>query len=147
MKKTLNLKTVILCIISFAFLTSCTKEVTKTVTVTVTPNYPIQGLWIGKYTLGTSSDYYSFNIKQDGTILVETKFQGQQQLATGSWTLTGKQFITNYSIIYTGNLQGIGTVQQADATWDSTANTLIGTWKNTLPSNGVTGTLSLNRVN
>lgn len=109
--------------------------------------YPIQGLWIGTYTIdgqpGVGQQAYTLAIKPDGTITVDTRFNNQQQLAIGTWTLTGPSLTTTYTYVYGS---GTGTQQATTITWDNSGK-LTGTYRNTTPSNGITGTITLTRVN
>lgn len=130
---------------SFVFqITSCKKATAQTTSL----SYPIQGLWIGTYTVdGQSSvgeQYFSFIIKPDGTIIADTKWGTQQHLAIGTWTLTGSTFNCSFTCVY-GSQSNIGVTETSSASWDK-AGKLVGNWKNTPPNSG-TGNITLNRIN
>jgi len=136
-----------LCIIIVS--SSCTKDaVLNQSEKSDSTAYPIEGLWIGTYNYGSSplsnGEYFSLIIKPDKNILVETRYFGQQNLANGSWTLTDSlTFRSNYTYIHP---IGLNTSQRITAIWYQ-KGTLIGTWQNTSPANGVSGTFAVKRVN
>lgn len=142
------LSSVVLLIFALASLvfqiTSCTKSVAQT----TTPTYPIQGLWIGTYTVdGQTSlgeQYFSLIIKPDGTIIADTKGGDKQHLAPGSWTLTGNTLSCIFTCVY-GYPSNIGVTEMATATWDKTGK-LGGFWKNASQNSG-SGVITLTRVN
>ena len=112
-----------------------------------TKTYPIEGLWIGTYTTdgqpSQGQQYFSFVVKPDKTIITETIFSNQQQLALGMWLLTGSNLTSSFTYIHGS---GVGTEQSTSATWDKSGK-LNGTFRNVSPANGVTGTFTLTRVN
>lgn len=142
--------------------TSCTKEVlvhdTTLVTVhdTVTvqkecpaPVYPITGVWIGTYTAdllpNDPPQYFSFIIKPNGELTVESHPQGKYYYGTGTWTLSGN--ILNCTYLYPTAPQGYSVNQTASAVYDSTSGKLsAGTWQNVGAPNG-TGKFTMSRVN
>jgi len=142
MKMIKILAPLLLTVLFFSIISSCKKETTPTPVAT----YPVQGLWTGTYAVTGSptSSYYSFVIKSDGTLIVDSKAGTQQHISLGTWTLTGTTLACNYTCIY-GSAGSIGLNQSSTATWDNTGK-LTGTWQNV---NGVTasGTLTLSRVN
>ncbi len=110
----------------------------------------LEGLWTGSYTITAApeagSSYFSFVIKPDGTLLVDSKFENKQHLAVGTWQLNGKTLTCTYSYVYGQSSSGTSTVQQATATWDEAGKLIDGTWQNTTPNNQ-SGTFSLARIN
>jgi hypothetical protein len=130
----------------FLVFVSCSKDTAQT--TTPVPTYPIQGLWVGTYTVDGQpglSQYYSFIIKTDGTMLADAKSISpvQQHISVGNWSLADTVLTCNYTNIY-GISFNIGIVQTSTAKWDKTGK-LTGTWRNV----GVTGsgTFTMNRVN
>jgi hypothetical protein len=121
---------------------------TKTDAQTGSANYPIEGLWIGTYTVdgnpGLGEQYFSFAIKPGGTIITDTKWATQQHLATGTWSLTGTTLTTSFTCVY-GLSVNVGITELTTATWDKTGK-LAGTWKNIAPLTG-SGNIKLTRVN
>jgi hypothetical protein len=113
-----------------------------------TVNYPIQGLWIGTYTLDGQSklgeQYFSFVIKPDGSMIADTKGSSIQHLATGTWTLNGTTLTCNFTYVY-GQSSNIGVTQITSAEWDK-AGKLTGTWKNVAPHTG-SGVITMTRIN
>jgi hypothetical protein len=111
--------------------------------------YPIQGLWIGTYTVdgqpGLGEQYFSFIIKPDGTMINDTKFSNQQHLAPGTWTLSGSTLSCTFTSVY-GIPQNIGITETSTATWDNKGKLTTGIWKNVAPLTG-SGTFTLSRVN
>ena len=111
--------------------------------------YPIQGLWIGKYSVTGEqhfgSQYFSFIIKPDGTMINDTRGAGQQHIAVGTWALKGKTFICSFTCIY-GSSSNIGITETATAKWDKTGKLTNGVWKNVAPLTG-SGRFELKRVN
>jgi len=133
--------TALLLVFGLFVFVSCKKD-----TPTPVATYPIQGLWTGSYlvTGATTSSYYSFVIKPDGTLIVDSKAGTVQHISLGTWTVSGVTLTCNYTCIY-GSAGSIGLTQSSTATWDNSGK-LTGTWQNI---NGVTasGTLTLTRVN
>jgi hypothetical protein len=122
---------------------SCKKDSTTTPVT-----YPIQGLWIGTYQVngmpGLGSQYYSFIIKPDGTILVESEGASAKYYSRGTWTLSGTTLnttVTSFSYP-AGNRP---TTQTGTATFSNTGTLTGGVWSNTGTS--LTGTFTLTRVN
>jgi hypothetical protein len=111
-------------------------------------SYPIQGLWIGTYTVdgqsGSGEQYFSFIIKPDGTLIADTKEGTQQHLANGTWTLSGTTLSCSFTCVY-GFPSNIGITETSTATWDKTGK-LTGTWKNIPPRTG-SGVIKLTRIN
>ena len=131
---------------SFVFqITSCKKASAQ---ITTNPTYPIQGLWVGTYTVdgqvSLGEQYFSFIIKPDGTIVADTKGGTQQHLSTGTYTLVGNTLNCSFTCVY-GYQSNIGVTETSSATWDK-AGILLGNWKNTPPDSG-SGNLKLTRVN
>ena len=115
----------------------------------VTTTYPIEGLWIGTYTVdaepGWGDQYFSFIIKPDGTMIADTKLGDVQHLSPGTWTLNGTTLSCSFTCVY-GTPADIGIVETTTASWDKTGKLTSGHWKNVLPLTG-SGTITLTRVN
>lgn len=108
--------------------------------------YPIAGLWIGTYTVHDPSigeQYFSFVIKPDGGLIVDSKGDDQQHLAIGTWSVTGTTFTAEYTYVY-GIASNVSVTQTATAEWDATGK-LTGTWMNVSPEDS--GTFKMERVN
>lgn len=130
---------------SFVFqITSCKKATAQTTSL----SYPIQGLWIGTYTVdGQSSigeQYFSFIIKPDGTMIADTKGASEQHIAIGTWNLTGTSLTCTYHYIY-GSASNTGVTQTASMIWDK-AGKLSGTWSNGSSTSGA-GKVTISRIN
>lgn len=129
------------------FLISCKKDCD-----TPTPTYPIEGLWIGTYTVDNlpsqGSLYYSFIIKPNGEVLTEGKGgDGVTYYAAGTWELTDNTFTATYTSI---NFKGLPVQQSATATFSNTGTLTNGTWEDINNPNGpaLSGKFStFNRVN
>lgn len=125
-------------------MTSCKKAEAQT---TTPGNFPIEGLWVGTYTVdgqpGLGNQFFSFSIKPDGTMVNDTKGAGQQHLAPGTWSLTGTTLTCTFTCVY-GTPANVGVTEATTLTWDKTGK-LTGTWRN-VPASG-TGTITLTRIN
>jgi hypothetical protein len=136
--------TLAICLLLSLFL-SCEKE-----SSTTTTTYPLQGLWIGTYSVDGQSalglQYYSFVIKPDGTIIGDSKSSNptQQHITLGTWNLSGSTLSCAITCIY-GLSVNIGLSQTCTSTWDN-AGKLTGTWRNTTGPTS-SGTFTMTRVN
>lgn len=112
------------------------------------PVYPLEGLWIGYYTVDNEprhgKQFFSITIKQGGEAVVETEWDRVQHLSPGKWTLEGNDFSCTFTCVY-GLPQHIGIVETFDGTWTNDGK-LSGTWINEPPRSG-SGKVSLQRVN
>ncbi len=130
----------------FSLSYSCVKPKVLTTTSSLIKS-SIYGLWIGTYTMNaptTNTDnYFSFMIKPDGKMIVESKFSKKQNIAIGSWTLKGKVFSCTYEYVYPST----GTTQNATATLDTLGKLNLGKWHNVIPQNGANGTFLLMKAN
>jgi hypothetical protein len=144
MKLVKNFIPAVLLFVSLSVLVSCEKD--KTTTPATVTTYPLQGLWTGTSLAAgsTGTIYYSFIIKPDGTMIVDSKPGTVQHISIGTWTQSGTTVSYSYTCIY-GSSGSIGLIQSGTGTWDNTGK-LSGTWQNV---NGVTanGTLTLTRIN
>ena len=148
MKRLLFTTVVLFALASFVFqMSSCKKQDPIPTPIPVVINFPIEGLWIGTYTVDGQSkvgeQYFSFVIKPDGTLITDTKGASVQHLAIGTWSLKDGILSCTYTYIY-GISTNVSVTQTSTATWDKTGK-LVGTWKNDSPL--VTGTIALKRVN
>ena len=137
---------------SFIILISCTKTETKTVTVTVTdtltvvdsvkPAPTIVGIWIGTYEVTGSSTnyYYSFDLRQDGTMLYKgVGADGNTYYGQGTYLLTGTSFSFSFTAL---NLSQAGTVQTGSGTYVASPASISGTWINMGAPSGGTFTVT-----
>jgi len=110
--------------------------------------YPIEGLWIGIYTVdgqpSLGSQYYSFILKPDGTMIQDGKDADKQAICIGTWKLTGTNLSCTFTSIY--GASGIGIIENATANWDNTGKLTSGIWSNPSPGTG-SGTFTMTRVN
>ena len=110
--------------------------------------YSIEGLWIGTYTVdgqpGLGQQYYSFIIKPDGTIIADGKATNQQNLAIGTWSLSGNNFSCSFTCVY--GVPNVGVGESATASWSNTGELTSGIWNNIAPATG-SGTFVMTRVN
>jgi len=129
-------------------ISSCTKAATETSTTT-----SIQGLWIGTATSNGSNlppQYFSLIVKPDGSIISDTKTQGNlnsQYLSVGTWTLSGNNFSYSITNVYGNTTPSyLGQTQNGTATFSATNATLTsGIWVN--PGSTSSGTFSLTKAN
>ena len=109
----------------------------------------IEGLWIGTYTVdgqpNLGQQYYSLVIKPDGTVINDTKWENQQHLSVGTWTLNGDSFEATATCVY-GLPVNIDVTETHTAKFDKTNGTITnGTWENPPPLTG-SGTFTLTKV-
>jgi hypothetical protein len=150
MKKVL-LGSIVLTVFAIAIglfqISSCTKTTAQQPAKPAT--FPLAGLWTGTYTVneqpGVGEQYFSFIIKPDGSIIVETKGAGQQHLSIGTWTLSDSTLNCSFISIY-GLTNNVGVNQSATAVWDKTGKLNSGTWQSSPTSLG-TGKFTLTRIN
>jgi len=115
--------------------------------VSIPPN-AIVGLWIGSQIAGDGSTttplYYSFEIKSDGTLLVQgSGADGNTYYSIGTWTLNGTAFT---AFITVSNFSQAGVKQNITAVYDQALGKLK---SGTIQTVGVgyTGTFILDRIN
>ncbi|MBD2704157.1 hypothetical protein IC229_26170 [Spirosoma sp. BT702] len=111
----------------------------------------IQGVFTGTYTYDNNpelgSQYFSFEIRADGSLIVNSENYGQPYRATGTWSLNGTAFTASYTYD-NGFTPGENTLQSVTANFDSiTGKLTAGIWQNTSPINGYAGTFTLTKVN
>ena len=118
--------------------------------VNVPTSFPIEGLWIGSYTIDNfpslGSQYLSLVIKPDGTIIYDSNGSGGQYLSIGTWTLSGTKLSVSTENVYSPDPTLMGVKQSISATWDKTGKLIDGAWRTLLP-NGGTGKFTMARVN
>ncbi len=136
----------IVTILTAGLFSSCKKD-----EETTTTTYNVEGLWTGTYNVkgdaGIGNQPFVLSVKKDGSVLVETKFFAEYQVAKGTWTLSGDQFSCSYTYIY-GAGASTNTTQSATATFSKSAGTLTNaTWVNVNPATGQNGALVLTKVN
>jgi hypothetical protein len=112
------------------------------------PTYPVEGYWTGTYTLGESTNNYTFVIEKGGDLIVsDGESLSSGSIAYGTWTLEGNVFSGSYS--YSGGgigKDGGGSTYLLQATWSNDGKLTNGTW-GVAPSNLNGGTFSMNRTN
>ncbi|MFT3681211.1 MAG: hypothetical protein QM791_13125 [Ferruginibacter sp.] len=107
--------------------TSCKKETIKAPDNKPTENAVLlEGNWVGKwgYTGTEPVNYFSINIKNDGTI--EELSPAGEVVAIGSWILKDNLFTVTHHY-----LLPYSSVFTSTATFDPVKKTLTGKWKNT----------------
>jgi hypothetical protein len=138
-----------LTLFTLVFLQSCQKN-----QICPPKKYPIVGLWIGTYKIeqgtkgdvGTDNLYYSFDIRDDSTILTQgLGADGNTYYSVGTWSLHGKTFTAT---ITAQNLEVAGTVQDVTADYDAKTGTLnSGVVKNVDPNYPFTASFVFKRTN
>lgn len=145
----MKLKVLFTACITFLLLSSCKKEYVHT-----PPRYPIEGLWIGTYSVASMPEqgdlFYSFVIYPDGTLLTKGKGGDEQDhYSSGTWTLNSNNiFSATISTFYPGT--GARITQSITATYSNTGQLTNGTWHDTDNPYGspLSGTYSImKRVN
>lgn len=135
----------IVTILTAGLFSSCKKD-----EETTTTTYNVEGLWTGTYNVkgdvGIGNQPFTLTIKKDSSVLVETKFFNEYQIAKGTWTLTGDKFTCSYTYIY-GAGAGTNTIQSASATFIKNSGTFTNaTWVNVNPASGQNGVLVLTKI-
>ena len=129
---------------------SCEKENDTDTVIKQECPASILGLWIGTYTVDQLPNdpprYFSFIIKPDGTMIVESKPLGTNSFfGSGTWTLNNNTLSCTY--IYPSTVQGYPVSQSANATYDKTALKLTsGVWTDSGAPSG-TGKFTMSKVN
>jgi hypothetical protein len=108
----------------------------------------IEGLWIGSYTVDgdpqQAPSYFSFIIKPEGKLVVESHPQGVQHFATGTWILNADTLRCTY--VYLTTQQGYKVEQTATAIYNRPDDRLTsGTWKN-IGAPGGTGKFTMKEI-
>ncbi|HUN16765.1 MAG TPA: hypothetical protein PK622_08140 [Saprospiraceae bacterium] len=116
----------------------------------VPTNFPIEGLWIGSYTIDNfpslGSQYLSFIIKPESKLILDSNGTGGQYLSIGTWSLSGQTLNCTIVCVYSPEPALLGAKQTFSVTWDKTGKLTDGTWR-TVSSNGGTGKFTMSRVN
>jgi hypothetical protein len=117
-------------------------------TIVSTPLNAIVGLWIGSQNPNDGSTtvplYYSFEIKSDGTLLVQGQgADGNTYYSVGTWSLTGTAFASTINVT---NFSQSSVKQTITAVYDKTSGKLSSGMVQTV---GVayTASFTLDRVN
>jgi hypothetical protein len=110
---------------------------------TVVPTYPVEGLWVGKYGVGTGAQTFGFSmvVEAGGKVTIADGDNiTSSGKAPGTWTLTGNVFKATYTYVSGGATYTI------QATWTSDGKMTAGTYGNgTSPTGG--GTWVMDRKN
>jgi hypothetical protein len=108
---------------------SCTKESIK--------SYPIEGLWLGTYTVdalpGSGERFYSLVVYPDGKLLTKSKSSdGNDYYSSGSWTMSSdnnfKGTVTTFYPISGSN----AVTQEITATYSKAGQLTNGIWRDTV---------------
>jgi hypothetical protein len=128
--------------------TSCQKD--STPPPPDTPKYPVEGLWIGTYTVDNNPSQsgvynYSYSVYPDRSILVKgTGADGNTYFSTGQWTLSNAN---EFSATFTSmNFLGAQVTQAITANFSDSGKMTGGVWTD-IENASQTGKFSLNRVN
>jgi len=140
----------------FLFFVSFSCKTTKVLRKTDC-SYPLEGLWIGtfKYAPGTGTiqtpQYFSFIIKPDGSLIVESKDSGISYAATGYWKLAENILTCKYA--YSSSVNNVALHQIATASYHNSGELSGGEWHNTdsdwnpTTDPNQTGTFVMHRIN
>ena len=101
--------------------------------------YPIQGLWVGTYSVDALPSqgqlFASLIIYPDGTIVTRTKGgDGKYYYASGTWNLSSSNVLTA-TIVYFVTPGTNPVTQSITATFSSTGVLTLGTWKDVINTN------------
>ena len=132
----------------FAF-SSCSKDSTKP-TTPATPTYPVEGLWIGTFTVNNNPSqsgtyFYSYAVYTDGSIIVKSiPADGNTYYSAGKWALSNTNV---FSATFTSmNFNGPQVTQTITANFSNIGEMTDGTWTDKINASQA-GTLSMKRVN
>lgn len=127
---------------------SCQKD--STPPTPTTPTYPVEGLWIGTFTVDNNPSqagtyFYSYAVYPDGSILVKSlPADGNTYYSAGQWTLSNANV---FSATFTSmNFKGAQVTQTITANFSDTGKMTDGVWTDKINANQ-TGKLSMERVN
>lgn len=135
-------------LVTLLAVSSCQKDDTSS--TPGTPTYPVEGLWIGTFTVDNNPSqsgtyFYSYAVYPDGSILVKSMpADGNTYYSTGKWTLTDTN---EFSATFTSmNFNGAQVTQRITATFSDAGKMTDGVWVDMKNANQ-TGKLSMQRVN
>lgn len=127
---------------------SCQKD--STPPPTPTPTYPVEGLWIGTFTVDNNPSqagtyFYSYAVYPDGSILVKTlAADGNNYYSPGKWTLSNAN---EFSATFTSlNFSGAEVTQTITANFSDSGKMTNGVWTD-IKNATQTGKFSVERVN
>ncbi len=125
---------------------SCQKDSTTP----TPPTYPVDGLWIGTFTVDNNpsqagSYYFSYAVYPDGSILVKTRAaDGNNYYSIGKWVLSNS---TEFSAtLTTTNFNGSQVTQSITAIFSNSGKMTNGIWVD-VANASQTGKFSVDRVN
>ncbi len=101
--------------------------------------YPIEGLWIGTYTVDNLTSQgslsYNFYIKPGGKILTESLGgDGKGYYASGTWAISGSDFTATILTFASGTSAPV--TQSISATFSNEGTLTNASWKDTNNPNG-----------
>jgi len=143
----MKIKSILLLFLVTTFaVSSCQKDPVSPSATT----YPVQGLWIGTYTVDNnpsqpSSYFYSFAVYPDGTILIKgVGADGITYYSTGSWKLSStNEFSSTFTTL---NFDGPQVTQTITVDFSDTGKMTNGVWTD-IKNGTQTGKFSVNRIN
>jgi hypothetical protein len=106
-----------------------------------TTTYPIQGLWIGTFSVdaipGQGSLFYSFVVYPDGTLLTKGKGgDGKFYYSSGTWTLSSSNVFSGTITSFVTPNSGSPVTQSITATYANSGTLVDGVWNDTNNPNG-----------
>ena len=135
---------------------SCTKEADSLPAATAETTYPVEGLWLGTYSVNGRPNVtglsYSFVIYPDGTMTTRsTGDDGKTYYSAGTWVWQSSGSNIFVGTITTINPPGLPVTQRITATWSKTGIMTDGVWMDTInpyANPGLSGKFStMQRVN
>jgi len=116
----------------------------------VTPAYPVEGLWIGTFTVDNNPSqpgtyYFSYAVYPDGTISVKTRAaDGNNYYSIGQWALSNSNVFS--ATFISTNFNGPQVTQSITADFSDSGKMTNGIWTD-VTNASQKGKFSVDRVN
>jgi hypothetical protein len=115
--------------LSIILLSSCTKESINT--------YPIEGLWIGSYTVDglplQGEHFYSLAVYPDGKVVTKSKAaDGKDHFSSGTWAMSSNNIFSATITTVSPNSGSTAITQEITATYSKSGILTNGTWNDTV---------------
>jgi hypothetical protein len=139
-----------LALVSTVFILSCTKDDDDT-TPPVPPTYPVEGLWVGTYTVdgqGPTTYPYAFSFQPNGVVVASGQGDnGTIYVSTGTYTVVDSVIKADYKTVNYD--RGYQVSQKATLRYHSDGTITDGVWQdNVNPAGHLEGKFqNLKRIN
>ena len=120
-------KIIFLAVIGLVVFSRCSKDNT----IVETTTYPIEGLWLGSFTVDNAPQparyFYSFSIFPDGSVLTKSLgADGNYYFNTGTWTLSADSIFS--ATIVSINFPGPAVTENITANYSASGEMTNGKW-------------------